>query len=684
MTVFDGAHVEWTASRITRLLRPLKSKCIAFSSYVKESSTGSVTTYGGRRLGGDQELLPLEIPSNIGLRIHFSQDMVQTFELSKRIGAIRDCYHDLLSKDKSIADKSTSSSVSSLTSICSVILGAQIPCEDETPENDVTPDSAEILYQAIPPTYRLRTLTMHALHIILESCPPNANLYLSLLNITLERQLYHESEVLLDATLDYAFESSPSRLPRVSNSAYRGFLADLYSNWNMRFSSSTFVRLVTGALQRSSSDSVWTSKATRRFARKLGRYDTNTLPTLLAGLSDTISARKKVLKPTCDLERQLREWFHFCAEICMSPIQVVSEGLISLQNLEMLDHILEHYRSYSLQMEVIGHKDDFLTYTFSDAIACLYSLWLTDASRQINQDDALHIQLQRYLPPSLTFAPLCSHLFHTKSLGECEEILVALSSILMNNSLPRLNASLWACALSHIEDLEIEQKHVDKQGRESVRDFRLWLVDCVDEAEKDWFVTPRRGIPSLPEGGGDSDQHFCSTSGWNWEASVGCWFRRDPRSQDNVPATPKRRRVSRHSHPSPLTRKPLPSADFFGYSPTNTTRYHSTIGNDDSCTSNRNHGDFDAPSRNTVDTIACKTPVPFSSLLSNALSSRANLRFEHQEPIRNSPGDSTNTASGESGESDLEIDSDVVTSHAPSEDHLDLFRIAGTSPVQVH
>ena len=112
---------------------------------------------------------------------------------------------------------------------------------------------------------------MHALHIILETCPENGTLYLALFNVTLDHGLYHESEALLDAILDYAFETSSTSSPRISN--HRRFLVGLYSSWTTRFPSSTFVRLVTSALRRASSDNVWTTKATRRLVRKFVRYD---------------------------------------------------------------------------------------------------------------------------------------------------------------------------------------------------------------------------------------------------------------------------------------------------------------------------------------------------------------------------------------------------------------------------
>ncbi len=144
------------AERIKRLFRPLKCKCLALSSYLKKTPTG-ITTYGSRRLPSDQGLLPLEAPLNVGLRIHFSKDTVQTLDLSKKILAIRDHYSDIIIKaEKSHIFEDASSPLSSLTNLCSVILGAQISCdEDDFAEAGCGLDAGHALYEVIPPAYRL-------------------------------------------------------------------------------------------------------------------------------------------------------------------------------------------------------------------------------------------------------------------------------------------------------------------------------------------------------------------------------------------------------------------------------------------------------------------------------------------------------------------------------------------------
>lgn len=156
MTISD-AEADWTTSRISRLLRPLKCKCLALLSYLKETPTVT-TTYGSRYLPSSQELSSSKVPSNIGIRIHFSKDTVQSLELSRRIYAVRDCYSDLISKADAFRQDATTGSptLTSLADLCSVILGAQIPCnEADGLEYEAEANSSEVLFGAIPPAYRL-------------------------------------------------------------------------------------------------------------------------------------------------------------------------------------------------------------------------------------------------------------------------------------------------------------------------------------------------------------------------------------------------------------------------------------------------------------------------------------------------------------------------------------------------
>lgn len=513
---------------------------------------------------------------------------------------------------------------------------------------------------------------MHALHIILETCPENGTLYLALFNVTLDHGLYHESEALLDAILDYAFETSSTSSPRISN--HRRFLVGLYSSWTTRFPSSTFVRLVTSALRRASSDNVWTTKATRRLVRKFVRYDHAALSIIItAGLSEAISTHRSGSKTTDGLDQQLRDWLYFCVEICTPS---VFEGLLSIQNQGLLDTIIEHHRSCSYQTEAEGCGGNLLMPVHSSAVVCLYSLWLASGSRPPSSDDYLHIQVQQYRPSLSTFAPLCSHLLRTKSLSECRDILVVLSSIFESHNLPWLLASFLAYISSHIEEEEIEQLHIGGTGRDSVGDFKPWLADHMDEAKKKLVTSHHNGSLSTGEASEMSDQNLDAMSDWCWEPFVRCWSQRNAQVQSNLPATPKRRRISH-----PLPHKPVLSKSF-RCSVTSATG--NSAGKDNFIcflTRSPGEGGSDESFGNTANT--CEKPVPFTSILSNALSSRTSLRIEHQKAIQDDLADDGSASVEEmdwsGGDSDTDSH-DANIDHAESEDLLDLFKIAGTSP----
>ena len=513
---------------------------------------------------------------------------------------------------------------------------------------------------------------MHALHIILETCPENGTLYLALLNVTLDHGLYHESEALLDAILDFAFETSSSSSPRISN--HRRFLVNLYSSWTTRFPSSTFVRLVTSALRRASSDNVWATKATRRLVRKFVRYDHTALSIIITtGLSEAIFTHRSGSKPTDGLDQQLRDWLYFCVEIC-TPSVCVSEGLLSIQSQELLDIIIERHRFCFYQTEAEDCDSNLLLPVHGHAIVCLYSLWLASGSHLPSSDDRLHIQVQQYRPSLSTFSPLCSLLLRTKSLSECRDILAVLSSIFESHNLPWLLASLLACISSHIEKGEIEQLHIDGTGKDSVGDFKSWLTDHMDEVKKKSVTSHHNGTDEASE---ISDQNLDPMSDWCWESHVGCWSQRNAQVRSDLPATPKRRKISH-----PLPHKPVLSKSF-RCSVTSATG--KSAGEDNFlCFLTRSpgegEGESDESSGNTANT--CEEPVPFISLLSNALSSRTSLRIEHQKAIQDDPADDGSPSVEEMDWDGDDSDTDshgADVDHAESEDLLDLFKIPGAS-----
>jgi hypothetical protein len=253
--------------------------------------------------------------------------------------------------------------------------------------------------------------------------------------------------------------------------------------------------------------------------------------------------------------------------------------------------------------------------------------------------------------------------------------------------------SLWTCALYYVEESEIEQILVDRHGRGMVRSFKMGLLEYVDKAEKGCFTTrvARRGRNV----GGDSEssnneqdsEGDSSHTRWSWEASIGCWFRKDPGSQDT---TPKRRKITRISYPSPQRSSPseIPLPRTFR----RMDEMH--VGGPSIAFSPTDQHDSNPASSCTPDD-AQKAPRDFFCLLTNALSSRTSLHGGMHHTTRHTSNDTKGVATEEGldmedgEESDTDSDGSnhiwgIRTSdlgdHALSEDHLDLFKIASTSP----
>lgn len=528
---------------------------------------------------------------------------------------------------------------------------------------------------------------MHALHIILDSCPPCGSLYLTLLDLTLERRLYHESEVLLDLTLEHAFESPRDDLPRISNPIHRRFLVDLYYKWHTQFSSSTYVRLVTRALRRAPLDIVWTSKAVRLFARKIGRYDITLLPVLLGGLMDVVLARRMKLKgkqvEIDHIQKQVREWFNIYTETCLSSMERVSTRRLVFESITLVEDILDHCRARAFQS-----SNDLLGSGFLDAIACLYTFWLVHEPRTISKHDVLYTLLQQSFPSSSTFTLVCLQILPFRSLDDCEDILCIFSSTLLHHGLPQLQASLWTCALYCVEQPEMERIIIDKNGREHVRKVRLRLVAHVEEAQSRCFAASPHGNrisldAEIPYG----DEEITGESLMKRERgpTVACWFRRDESSEDHLPGPPKRRKTIKC--PRPSFEEHLQSRPPYYICSSGGARY--SKGNP-----------FNREAVQQRQEYRCASPVPPSvdenvsttSLLHGTLPVKPSLNREQLEMTEDRErgeviavvgtvdfDDSDDTCTDEDeGDGDNLCVIGLDQAHPPSEDFLDLFRITDT------
>jgi hypothetical protein len=141
--------------RISRLLRPLRTKCITLAT--SHPADGNlVSTYG--RSARPAELHPLDIlPPPDSARL-CQADNRSVASLRAAIYAVRDCFRDIVLKTKTAEPPGSRERVTRLADLCAIVVGENMQV-DEKFEADTEEDSEELaeiecLYEIIPVQYR--------------------------------------------------------------------------------------------------------------------------------------------------------------------------------------------------------------------------------------------------------------------------------------------------------------------------------------------------------------------------------------------------------------------------------------------------------------------------------------------------------------------------------------------------
>lgn len=152
---------KFSTSRINRLLRPLRNRCVSLASFATE---GYRATYSSRtsvnHTGGPDfpPLFLLQPPMKMGSRIHFNKHHIESLEMSQKVYAVRDCFQEIVSKTdgrKTTAMTGTRRRVMSLAAICSIVVGQNMQCEADTSSDDVEDANfVNDIYEAVPLQYR--------------------------------------------------------------------------------------------------------------------------------------------------------------------------------------------------------------------------------------------------------------------------------------------------------------------------------------------------------------------------------------------------------------------------------------------------------------------------------------------------------------------------------------------------
>jgi len=169
-----------STSRIHRLLRPLRNRCISLASFATGvCRSGIRTTYVSQTSGDDIDgsLFPplsvLQPPMDMSARIHFDKHRIDSLEMSRKVYAVRDCFHDIVSKTGkhragTAAMTGTQQFAMSLAAICSIVVGKNMQCGAEENSDDI--EDANLvndIYEAIPLQYRRYVSITASLFLIL-------------------------------------------------------------------------------------------------------------------------------------------------------------------------------------------------------------------------------------------------------------------------------------------------------------------------------------------------------------------------------------------------------------------------------------------------------------------------------------------------------------------------------------
>lgn len=266
------------------------------------------------------------------------------------------------------------------------------------------------------------------------------------------------------------------------------------------------------------------------------------------------------------LKDQLLKWINHMFDqlfvvsvVGASPGQQVSDAEIE-RHLVVFD-FLGRARSFGLHRNDAGSKSNR---DLPDAIVCLatYCLSISSTLQLITTSEVNIIikLLWEATPVTLTYSNLITRIFNknpgiappfsTPTLAECKQTLQKQALSLRSQHLLWLEASLWSCALRHIEQLD-GKPGVFRGSAEEVKEFREELIDSVDEAErqcfgpgepwKDLVDTERTRVTKNHEPRGcalrtnqrnstDVRSHTDTElndfrGGWEWEGTVGCWAR---------------------------------------------------------------------------------------------------------------------------------------------------------------
>ncbi|KAJ6593696.1 hypothetical protein B0H19DRAFT_31626 [Mycena capillaripes] len=493
---------ELSTSRISRLLRPLRTKCIALAIF-PSTPCATTSTYGSKACS--VEYCPLDIlPPPDSVR-SYHVDHRSVAGLRAALYAVRNCFQEIVIKTKQLQASGAPQRIPRLADLCSTIVGENIEGEDNLAADGEDLEQlteVESIYEVIPVQYRRSALLTHSLDIILR-CPHHFTLLSILLDVSLQHNLYHESCVLLHRLLQAAVSpASETGSARLCHPAHSNYLIDLCRKWSDTHPTSVLIGILTTVLVETARPELWCCKALAKFTRELHNQDFQSLihmaSQLVTSVAEVRSKRRTFGIEESFLTNQLNKWLNYSSSFPPSE-----DSTLILEFLEQCRRSGVHQKtseSESLAATVVCWATHYLPVAMPGADTSIYRL-LKDVS------------------PSVTIYNLLVEKSFIKEttvkLQDTRLLLQRYARCLRAKNLLLLEASLWACTLRFVE--VSTERFGPCSSRQEVSLYREELMELVDDAERRCFGSSVRSVGSSP----------CRQVRWEWEESMGCWIQCD-------------------------------------------------------------------------------------------------------------------------------------------------------------
>lgn len=408
------------------------------------------------------------------------------------------------------------------------------------------PENIQCLLNTTCPRCRW-TLASHAVEIVLASCPHHPTLLRILLDLCFSHRLAHNAQALLQALLFCAVRPTPV-IPPLCHPLHSSFLLDIQGEWTCAgFSKYQFTSTLLTALGTVTSADAWASKAVAVFGKAACKTHLHSFLDLATALVDFISRQVRV----CDQQKEDMLKVEGLLRSLCGWVNVLSEGYFSLDriNVALEDcHSLSEFISVICSLLTPTQALGISTLNLSTSVVKISTQWLVFFPMAAHTGRVVQ-SLRRLVPETTAYSHLIHSVYSSGNLRDCHKMVHTYASALRSSGLLHLEASLWACALRHLERPGPDDTVISNIIPARLEDYRQRLIHIVDEAESRCFGGPNpslaMGFQPLPlnpiqpeeEGKSESLTPVMLNCHWEWESAIGCWMRKyDSRSP------PKKRR----------------------------------------------------------------------------------------------------------------------------------------------